>query len=129
MRRQYHSRETENGRLTWDVHRLVELSQELPIIEIPLTEIRELDETFWFDTPSNLPTCRAISNHAKLIQETNLEFPIILCSEGRIMDGMHRVCKALMLEWETIKAKKFTVTPEPDYINVSVEELPYDEPW
>ena len=95
MRQQYHFRPTKKGVLIWDVHRLVELTKDLPIIEIPVCEIRELDETFWFDGNNDLPTCRRIALHAKLINETDLAYPIILSQDGHVMDGMHRVCKAL----------------------------------
>jgi hypothetical protein len=126
MRRQYCFRQTDKGCLIWDVRRLIEISRDFPIINIPLTEIKELDENFWYDNPQNVPTCRSIANHAKLIQETDLKYPIIMCSEGRTMDGMHRVCKALMLGNKSIGAKKLIEMPEPDYIDVSAEDLPYD---
>ncbi len=125
MRKQYHSRPTDSGRQIWDVHRLVELSKDLPVIEVPLEKIRELDESFWFEEGHN-PTCREILTHVRLIHETDLKYPIILCSEGRVMDGMHRVLKAALEGKETISAVQFPVNPDPDYQNVSLDELPYD---
>jgi len=53
--------------------------------------------------------------------------PIILASDGRVMDGMHRVCKALNENRETISAVQFENDPEPDYIGVHPDDLPYDE--
>lgn len=41
------------------------------------------------------------------------------------MDGMHRVGKALLEGNKTIKAVRFEETPEPDYIDVKPDELPY----
>lgn len=98
MRRQFCFRETDKGCQIWDIHRLIEIARTLPITDVPLIEIKELDEDFWYANPPNTPTCRSIANHAKLIQETDLKYPVIMCPEGRIMDGMHRVCKALMLK-------------------------------
>ena len=72
------------------------------------------------------PTCRRIAEHIKLIETTNLEFPIILSKNGQLMDGMHRVVKALINDHQTIKAVQFTTDPEPDYVNVNPDELPYD---
>jgi hypothetical protein len=126
MRRQYHPQKTTRGVLIWDVHRLIELTQKLPIRLIPIEAIRELDEPFWFDRP---PSCREIANHAKLIVETDLAHPIILGADGRVMDGMHRVCKALMLGKKEISAVQFDRDPEPDHVDVPLEDLPYDEPW
>lgn len=74
----------------------------------------------------DIPTCKAIAEHAKLIQETDLTIPIILCSSGRIMDGMHRVCKAFTEGKVKIEVVQFTVDPRPDYEDIiSPDDLPY----
>lgn len=126
MRRQYHSRIVDGRTYIWDVHRLVNLSRDFPVQKLALSLIGELDECFWFgDEPA---TCRAVALHAKLIEETDLTHPIILSSSGRVMDGMHRVCKALLRENATIDAVRFTTDPEPDYIDADIDALPYDEP-
>lgn len=126
MRRQYHSQCVGGRNLIWDVHRLVSLTQNYPVQQIPLSQIAELDESFWFE--GELATCRAVALHAKLIQETDLAYPIILSSSGRVMDGMHRVCKALLENRPTVAAVRFVKDPEPDYIDADIEALPYDEP-
>jgi hypothetical protein len=124
LRKQYHFRPSSNGLYAWDVDRLVKLTKNIQPKSIPVGSIQELDEDFWFG--GDIPTCRAIAGHAKLMQETDLSFPIILCSRGRIMDGMHRVCKALMEGKEAIKAVQFDIDPEPDYEDIeSPDDLPY----
>ncbi len=125
MRKQYHSRHSENGRLIWDIDNLIELSDGFEVVAIPLDEIGEIDECYWFDS-DNQPTCREIAGHAKLIEQADLSFPIILCSNKRVMDGMHRVLKALNLGLETIDAVVFAEDPAPDYVDVPLDELPYD---
>ena len=125
MRKQYHFRPAQQGVLIWDVDRLLELTKDFPRIEVPLSEIRELDETFWFDVNDDAPTCRRIALHAKLINETNLNHPIILSQDGGVMDGMHRVCRALIEGRASIHAVRFEIDPEPDYVDVSAEDLPY----
>jgi hypothetical protein len=102
------------------------LTKHYPIKDVPVSSIHELDENFWFE--SDAPTCRAVALHAKLIAETDLMHPIILSADGRVMDGMHRVCKALLENRGTIAAVQFENNPEPDYIDVDIEALPYDEP-
>jgi len=124
MRKQYHFRPSEAGLLAWDVHRLVALTANSPVIDVPLPQIKELDEPFWF-AQEEVATCRKIALHAKLIEETDLNHPIILSKDGRVMDGMHRVCKAVMERRDSIKAVQFAVDPEPDYVGVSPDELPY----
>ncbi len=90
-----------------------------------LDSIREIDETFWFGGESEKPTCRAIVEHMRFIEETDLSYPIILATDGRVMDGMHRVVKALLEGKETIEAVQFSEDPEPDYEDVHPNDLPY----
>ena len=126
MRRQYHFRKDGKDTLIWDVNKLSRLVQSQEVVEVPLGEIKELDEAFWYGAPGDIPTCRSIAGHAKLIEATDLEFPIMLCPEGRVMDGMHRVCKALNMGRSTIKAQRLAELPPPDFKNVPADELPYD---
>lgn len=126
MRTQYHSRPSPRGRLIWNVHRLVALSADLPRVQVPLAEIRELDEPFWFGD-GEPPTCRAVADHARLIEETDLRYPIILSADGRVMDGMHRVAKAYLAGHDAIEAVRFEDDPEPDYVDVDLDDLPYDD--
>ena len=39
---------------------------------------------------------------------------------------MHRVCKALLQGFDDIEAVRFAQDPEPDYIGVHPDDLPYD---
>jgi hypothetical protein len=125
MRKQYHLQNSERGLLAWDVDRLIDLTSGLTAIDVLLEDIRQLDELFWFSSEGDLPTCRTIAEHARLINDTSLEYPIILNADGRVMDGMHRVCKAWMTGRKSIKAFRFTTSPEPDYIGIPADQLPY----
>ncbi len=128
MRQQYHSRMIDGERLIWDINLLVEMARDLPIQKISLNDIKELDEQYWYEgEDSPKPTCRNIAEHAQLIEETSLDHPIILCSKGRVMDGMHRICKAVIKGYETIDAVQFEKDPAPDYKNVSLNDLPYND--
>ncbi len=127
LRQQYHSRRTPNGQFIWDVNKLVERAKDLVVFDLPLQSIAEFNESdYWYEEGTK-PTPHSISIHAKLIQEADLGFPIILCDQGRVMDGMHRCCKALIQGHKTIKALQFEKTPEPDYIDVSFDDLPYND--
>jgi hypothetical protein len=125
MRKQYFSIQSPQGLLVWDVDHLINLTESLEPKQVPLNSIKELDEVYWFNDKNDMPTCRAIIAHFKLIKETDLRYPIILSAKGRVMDGMHRVAKAVLEGRETIKAVQFKKDPEPDFVNVDVEELPY----
>lgn len=126
MRKQYHIRNSARGLLAWDVDRLLRLTSAQKPVDLPLEKIRELDEIFWFARDGNEPTCRRVAEHAKLINETSLGHPIIIDPEGRVMDGMHRVCKALIGGLKTIKAVKLLAMPEPDFVGVPIDQLPYE---
>jgi len=125
LRKQYHFRPSLQGYFAWDIDRLVALTKDFERERVNLDSIRELDENFWFGGKDDKPTCRAIVDHMRLIEETDLDFPIILSSDGRILDGMRRVVKALLEGLETIEAVKFSRDPEPDYKDVLPDDLPY----
>jgi len=125
MRKQYHLRQSPAGLLAWDVDRLIALTADLIPQTMPLAAIRELDEPFWFGGGSEAATCRAVADHARLIAETDLSYPIILGADGRVMDGMHRVARAYLEGRDVIMAVQLTVDPAPDFIGVDEAALPY----
>lgn len=123
MRKQYYFRPSPDGLLAWDVDRLVHLTRDLPVREVPLTAIRELDEpVFGEDEP---PTWRALVAHAQLMEAAELAYPIILAADGAVMDGRHRAARALRDGLQSIRAVQFSVDPAPDHVGCRPEELPY----
>ena len=125
MRKQYHFRKVENDTYIWDVDRLVEITQSFQVRQVPLSDIKELDEAYWY--PDTYPTTQDIIAHIQLILEADLAYPIILCAQGRLMDGMHRVAKAKILGKASISAVQFDTNPQPDFINIHEDDLIYDE--
>ena len=124
MRKQYHFWPSARGLLAWDVDRLIELSKDLPRTRVSLASISEIDQVYWFDEEYQRPTCRKVLEHMRLIGEVELTYPIILAADGRVMDGMHRVAKALLEGHEDIEAVRFEHDPEPDYVDCRPGELP-----
>lgn len=96
----------------WYTERLWKLAKELPVKAVPIESIAAFDEVTWFGYVA--PTCRRVAEHAKRIHQAVLDHPIILSAEGYVMDGMHRICKAHLLEMTTIQAVQFPENPEPD---------------
>lgn len=125
MRKQYHFRQVGEDTYIWDVHRLVKLTQNFMVKKVMLTDIQELNEAYWF--PDEYPTTQQIIEHIQLIQDADLNYPIILCAQGRVMDGIHRVAKASLLKHSDILAVQFEQTPDPDFINIDEDELDYTE--
>lgn len=125
MRKQYHFWPGEHGLDAWDVDRLIELSREFPAREVELASIEEIDSVYWFDDQLERPTVRKVVDHVRLIEAVDLSHPIILGFDGRVMDGMHRIAKALLRGRATISAVQFEAPLEPDYRNCRPEDLPY----
>jgi hypothetical protein len=124
VRKQYHFRPGDRGLNAWDVDRLIQLSTDLPIIDVPVDAIIEIDEDYWYNHGYR-PTVRSVAEHARLIAEVDTDWPIILSDEGRVMDGMHRVARALRDGTLTVRAVRFTDPILPDYENCRPDELPY----
>jgi hypothetical protein len=120
VRKQYYFRPSPTGLLAWDVDRLVELSRGFPPKTVPLSAIRELDE-LWSDKQ----TWRKLVEHLKLIDEADLSYPIILSADGSVMDGRHRVAKAVREGHSEIMAVQFETDPEPDHVGRGPDDLPY----
>lgn len=127
MRKQYHFWPGEHGLDAWDVDRLIRLTASLPVREVTLESFRELDADYWFDGSMESPTVRKVVEHMRLVQEVDPSYPIILGADGRVMDGMHRVARALLEGRSTITAVQFEVQPDPDYRDCQPTDLPYDE--
>ena len=126
IRPQYHFRWIDGALWSWDVRKLARLAEDLPVIEVALEDITEINEPYWFGEGGDVPTCKRIMEHAKQVEEVDLSYPILLCSEGRVMDGMHRIMKAHGLGHLTIKAKRLPKTPPPDNIGKTPDQLSYD---
>ena len=102
-----------NGK-QWSVSRLIALSveQELPVYDAPLA-FMDLSDSLWDEsTPVEL------AGHFTAVRDADLSKPIILASTGWLMDGRHRLVKALMDGHATIKAVRFEVDPVPCHEDV-----------
>lgn len=97
----------------WEIERIWQLAESLPIEALKISEINGPDQVTWF-APDQPPTCRAIAEHCRRINNADLSYPVILTEDYRVFDGMHRIAKAIMLGHETIQARRFPVNPEPD---------------
>ncbi len=128
LRSQYHFMPDDGlngGQKAWDVHRLIGLARDLPVDEIEVSSIAGIDTNHWFESGYAEPTVRNIVEHVALIEACDFGHPIILGADGRVMDGMHRVAKALLEGRSTITAVRFAIDPEPDYRNCHPRDLPY----
>lgn len=61
-----------------------------------------------------------------MIEDADLDYPIIIDPQGRVMDGMHRVCKAFKLGFESMMAYQLAELPAPDFVGIPPHELSYE---
>ena len=125
MRQQYHIRQVGEDTHVWDVNRLLRLHANVPTQAVALSQIAEIQQAYWF--PNTHPTTADIVEHMRLVEAADLAYPILMDAEGKLMDGMHRVAKALLAGHSHIHAQLLPQTPAQDYINVDVDSLPYDD--
>ncbi|MEO7819738.1 MAG: hypothetical protein ABIS18_11460 [Actinomycetota bacterium] len=111
-----HSTIREGRRLVWYAENLWKAASSLEVFEIEVDSIRELDEDCWFG-PAKTPTLREIAAHSKRINSASFEKPIILNADGSLMEGGHRLCRALIEGRRTVPAVQFSASPEPDEVH------------
>lgn len=101
-----------DARGTWSVPKLWQAVQGRPI------EVRErqslehfLDDLCWGDAPFSP---RDVVTHTDRILKADLSYPIILSQCGVVMDGMHRLAKAVLLDHPFVMVQQFDLDPPPD---------------
>lgn len=102
----YDSQECNIGFNVWSVPRLVSLTSGLEVMSIPLAHLNVSDGYEWL-------TLRQMVGHIQCINNADMALPIILDENGEIMDGRHRIMRALLDGAKTIKAVRFSVNPDP----------------
>lgn len=125
MRKQYHLWPAGTGFDAWDVDRLIRLSRGLPARPLAVDSVGEVDTVYWFDASTAAPTVRAVVAHARRMLDADMSHPVILGPDGRVMDGMHRIARALLEGKPEVSAVRFPELPEPDYRGCQPADLPY----
>jgi len=96
------------GHHTWGVSRLIALAKELPVQEV------SIDAIYMDMKLSDDGKLRDMAMHFKAVMATSLDCPIILDEDGGLMDGRHRIVRALIEGAKTIKFVRFEKNPTPD---------------
>ena len=87
---------------------LIEHSKKYEPFDLPLAGI-DLSRNSW-----NLNDLDDFIHHADRVRKADLKYPIILDDCGAIADGMHRICKAVIMGYKTIKAIRLEAMPNHD---------------
>lgn len=126
----------EYGDMRIDVYRLIHLTQDVPTQEVPIPELlHQMGDFCWTDalgkiTPEfvvhilkeegyekSLTRYPSLAEHINKIQNSDYSFPIITY-KGSIIDGMHRLAKAVIENQTSIKVKPLDQIPQ----NVLMEQ-------
>jgi hypothetical protein len=102
----------------WNIARLWELARALTPESVETESLHGVDENLWFTHTE--PTLREVVVHAKKIANADMSYPIILDVDGSIMDGAHRIAKAMLEGRSHVRAVRFSVRPAPDVVDVGV---------
>lgn len=107
---------TENGKeYKWWVSTLWESVKDLQDEEVAVESLlHELKFDRWFQIYVP-PTVENVLQHFTRIQNADFMYPVILSPSGRVLDGVHRLCKAVITEQKTIRAVRLLKLPPSDY--------------
>jgi hypothetical protein len=102
----------------WEIDRLLALSENLPVEIVPVAKLPGADEVGWIGRPEHFGrlTLHEVVEHIRRIQWAELARPLLISSEGWLMDGFHRLARALLDDVAELPVKKFEADPEPDRI-------------
>lgn len=102
------------GERAWHIETVWDAAKGLPVEQVQIDAIGEIDEDCWFLFTT--PTVREVVEHARRMSEADLAIPVILASDGRVLDGMHRIAKALLDRQVSVPAQRLPSDPEPDWL-------------
>jgi len=100
------------GSRVYNVNVALLLSEDLAVEVVPLRYL-------YLDYDSPCSNCLLhFAEHMKQCLEVDMDYPILLNDMGGIIDGRHRVIKALIEEYPTIRVRRFDVDPDACYTYV-----------
>jgi len=110
----YHSHVRNGMRHCWEVRRLWKYAESIPAKRVSVKALRaNLDGSCWFTTN---PVLHDIVEHMRRVMRADLRYPIILSPDNLVMDGLHRLTKAILRKNKYIWAVKLPRLPVPDEI-------------
>ena len=87
---------------------LWEASRDLPVSEVCLDHLSEVhDHDLWLAHWTN-PSHPLVALEMDRVRTADLSYPILIHPAGWLMDGYHRVARALMEGRKTLPAVRFT---------------------
>ena len=93
----------------YNIHAAVTLARDIEEKELLIE-----DMYIGYGSPCS-DSLRSFLEHYKMVDDADLSYPILLNEDGCIIDGRHRLAKAILIECKTIKAKRFKKDPSACY--------------
>lgn len=93
------------GERKYNVHAAIFMADKLPVKKLAL------DEMYIEYCAPCKDNFRDFIAHIKLVNDADLSYPIILNENGALIDGKHRLAKAILEGRKTILAKRFVKEP------------------
>lgn len=97
----------------YDLHGLWKETENATIHDINISELEHnLDKLYWTITPRQLLKKPSLSpEDVRRVNIADLSYPILIYDNNGdldILDGLHRLCKSVLMKKETIRAKYVT---------------------
>ena len=102
-----------NGKSVWQIEDLWNAVEGMPVHHMPVELfVEQLQGTCWTQGDETV-TPNWVLSHTRRILGADLEYPMIIDSEGIILDGIHRLCKAVIEGRETVAVQRIVLMPDP----------------
>ena len=101
-----HKNKFRDGTKNWAVTNLSEQAKDLPVFDLPLCCMNVASKVW---EPIESP--KSLAEHMKRVLAVDTDAPVILDEDGFVMDGWHRVARALLDGRATIPAVRFETNP------------------
>jgi hypothetical protein len=99
----------------WIVARLVRLAHLLPVADVALHELGEIDTNYWFE--AGQPTVRNVVQPVRhAIHEGPRHVPSSSAQTARVIDGMYRIARMRLDDPSHIWAVRLEPLPLPTYV-------------
>jgi len=102
------------GNRAWHIETVWRAALNVPVEEVPIDAIGELYEDCWFK--GRLVTVRVVVARARRIDDADLSVPVILAADGQVLDGMHRIARAVFCGRTSVPAQCLPTDPDPDWL-------------
>ena len=124
MTTQFEGHTYSDGKAVWTVEELWLAADGLPV-ELMRVElfVEQLEGTCWTHTGTEASP-NWVLEHTRRILDADMDFPIIIDKGGIVLDGIHRLCKAVLEGREFVSVQRLVQMPSPTLSLIEEEPPP-----